>query len=134
MLRGSEPRRFEVAVNKSPPVFPPLLIVTVLPELLITLFEEEVLVLPELLLLMITEFPVLVITLFEVAVFTLFPPLDVELAEVLLVIDWVPPVTETLVPLPPPLITMLLPVLEITLLEVAVLVLPELFTLVTVYA
>jgi hypothetical protein len=82
-------------------------------------------------LLITTEFPELLITLFEVAVFTLFPPLDVEVAEVLLVIDWVPPVTETLVPLPPPLITMLLPVLVIELLEVAVLVLPEVFTLLT---
>ena len=70
------------------PEFPLLLIVTVLPELLITLFEVEVFTVLELLVLLITtELPVLVITLFEVAVLTLLPPLDVDVAEVLLTID-----------------------------------------------
>ena len=65
-----------------------LLIVTVLPELLIELFEVEVFTVLELLVLLITtELPVLVITLFEVAVLTLLPPLDVDVAEVLLTID-----------------------------------------------
>ena len=65
-----------------------LLITTLLPELLIELFEVEVFTVLELLVLLITtEFPVLVITLFEVAVLTLLPPLDVDVAEVLLTID-----------------------------------------------